>query len=282
MDNRAPVYASSGARFAAPSKVQLRRPQFIAPLVLFPSLFLAVNVGGLSADHAPGQRRGAGQGTRPDLGDVPHVHGFLDFQLAGALDAVTAARRRRHRHRDRAGRSSSASSTGSSTAPIPRGRPRPRPPRAPACVVAAFQVVYFLLLGPAVRRAHRRRFSRRARRPQAIGALAGVGFGRDLGQAIALRARYRRPSKGSFRSCSSCCSSPFGVLPRPLLSVARGRARRLQPAQLHRRWHAQPHHRLDRNAKLGAGKGWGPRHWRSPWPRSGSHSVALRGRLRDA
>ena len=47
----------------------LRRPQFLAPLVIFPSLFLAVNVGGLS--HTT-QLRG-----------FPRVHGFLDFQLAG-------------------------------------------------------------------------------------------------------------------------------------------------------------------------------------------------------
>ena len=31
----------------------LRRPQFLAPLVIFPSLFLAVNVGGLHRTHRP-------------------------------------------------------------------------------------------------------------------------------------------------------------------------------------------------------------------------------------
>ena len=49
----------------------LRRPQFLAPLVIFPSLFLAVNVGGL---HRSTQLPG-----------FPHVHGFLDFQLGAAL-----------------------------------------------------------------------------------------------------------------------------------------------------------------------------------------------------
>jgi ABC-2 type transport system permease protein len=49
----------------------LRRPQFLAPLVIFPSLFLAVNVGGLHRSTA--------------LPGFPHVHGFLDFQLAAAL-----------------------------------------------------------------------------------------------------------------------------------------------------------------------------------------------------
>jgi ABC-2 type transport system permease protein len=48
-----------------------RRPQFIAPLVIFPSLMLAVNTGGASrATQLPG---------------FPHVHGFLDFELAAAM-----------------------------------------------------------------------------------------------------------------------------------------------------------------------------------------------------
>jgi len=49
----------------------LRRPQFLAPLVIFPSLFLAINTGGLHrSTNLPG---------------FPHVHGFLDFQLAAAM-----------------------------------------------------------------------------------------------------------------------------------------------------------------------------------------------------
>jgi ABC-2 type transport system permease protein len=48
-----------------------RRPQFLAPILLFPSLFLAVNTGG------------AGRATQ--LPAFPEVHGFLDFQLAGAM-----------------------------------------------------------------------------------------------------------------------------------------------------------------------------------------------------
>src|SRR3954470_4608277 len=49
----------------------LRRPQFLAPLVIFPSLMLAANTGG------------AGRAT--DLPGFPEVHGFLDFELAGAM-----------------------------------------------------------------------------------------------------------------------------------------------------------------------------------------------------
>jgi ABC-2 type transport system permease protein len=48
-----------------------RRPQFLAPLVIFPSLFLAINVGGLH--------------RTTDLPGFPRVNGFLDFQLAGAM-----------------------------------------------------------------------------------------------------------------------------------------------------------------------------------------------------
>jgi ABC-2 type transport system permease protein len=52
-----------------------RRPQFLAPLVVFPSLFLAVNVGGLQQTT-----------TLPGFEDV---NGFLDFQLAAAITQST-------------------------------------------------------------------------------------------------------------------------------------------------------------------------------------------------
>jgi ABC-2 type transport system permease protein len=48
-----------------------RRPQFLAPILVFPSLFLAINVGGA--------------GRAVDLPAFPEVNGFLDFQLAGAM-----------------------------------------------------------------------------------------------------------------------------------------------------------------------------------------------------
>ena len=48
-----------------------RYPRYLAPLVVFPSLFLAVNVGG------------AGRAT--DLPGFPDVNGFLDFELAAAM-----------------------------------------------------------------------------------------------------------------------------------------------------------------------------------------------------
>ena len=52
-------------------KQAFRRPQFLAPIIIFPSLFLAINTGGA--------------GRAVDLPQFPPVHGFLDFQLAGAM-----------------------------------------------------------------------------------------------------------------------------------------------------------------------------------------------------
>jgi ABC-2 type transport system permease protein len=49
----------------------VRRPQFLAPLVIMPTLFLAVNTGGLT--------------RATDLPGFPQVGGFLDFELAGAI-----------------------------------------------------------------------------------------------------------------------------------------------------------------------------------------------------
>jgi ABC-2 type transport system permease protein len=71
-----------GARIVAETRVvaalgrrsvrqAFRRPQFLAPIIIFPSLFLAVNTGGA--------------GRAVDLPQFPPVNGFLDFQLAGAM-----------------------------------------------------------------------------------------------------------------------------------------------------------------------------------------------------
>jgi ABC-2 type transport system permease protein len=56
-------------------KQAFRRPQFLAPIIVFPSLFLAVNTGGA--------------GRAVDLPAFPQVHGFLDFQLAGSMTQST-------------------------------------------------------------------------------------------------------------------------------------------------------------------------------------------------
>jgi ABC-2 type transport system permease protein len=66
--NELRVIAALGSRSV---RQAFRRPQFLAPIILFPSLFLAVNTGGA--------------GRAVDLPQFPPVHGFLDFQLAGAM-----------------------------------------------------------------------------------------------------------------------------------------------------------------------------------------------------
>lgn len=48
-----------------------RHPQLIAPIVIFPSLLLGIQTGGA--------------GRAVNLPGFPHVHGFLDFMLAGAM-----------------------------------------------------------------------------------------------------------------------------------------------------------------------------------------------------
>lgn len=48
-----------------------RRPQLMAPILVFPTLLLAIQVGGA--------------GSAVDLSEFPQVNGFLDFMLAGAM-----------------------------------------------------------------------------------------------------------------------------------------------------------------------------------------------------
>ena len=62
------VVAALGARSV---KQTFRRPQLLSPIIIFPTLLLAVQVGGA--------------GRAVDLPSFPQVHGFLDFMLAGAM-----------------------------------------------------------------------------------------------------------------------------------------------------------------------------------------------------
>ena len=48
-----------------------RRPQLLAPIIVFPTLLLAIQTGGA--------------GRRVELEGFPEVNGFLDFMLAGAM-----------------------------------------------------------------------------------------------------------------------------------------------------------------------------------------------------
>ena len=158
----------------------LRRPQFLAPLVIFPSLFLAVNVGGLH--------------RTTDLPGFPEVNGFLDFQLAAALtqslllggiaQGLAAALEIEGGFFDRL-----------AAAPIPRvaiviGR------LMATAVIAAAQVAFFLALG-LIFGAHVEGGVGGALLTLLIGVGAGVGFG-ALGITRALRARSASTLQGIF------------------------------------------------------------------------------------
>ena len=62
------MVAALGARSV---KQTFRRPQLVAPIVIFPTLLLAVQTGGA--------------GRAVDLPGFPEVDSFLDFMLAGAM-----------------------------------------------------------------------------------------------------------------------------------------------------------------------------------------------------
>jgi ABC-2 type transport system permease protein len=64
-----------GALGARSIKQTFRRPQLMAPILVFPTLLLAIQVGG------------AGQAV--NLPQFPEVNGFLDFMLAGAMIQAT-------------------------------------------------------------------------------------------------------------------------------------------------------------------------------------------------
>jgi ABC-2 type transport system permease protein len=66
-----PTLRVVGALGARAIKQTFRRPQLLAPILIFPSLLLAVQTGGASA--------------ATQLPGFPSVNGFLDFMLAGAM-----------------------------------------------------------------------------------------------------------------------------------------------------------------------------------------------------
>jgi ABC-2 type transport system permease protein len=158
----------------------VRRPQFLAPLVVFPSLFLAVNVGGLT--------------RTTDLPGFPEVDGFLDFQLAAAMtqslllggvaSGIAVALEIEGGFFDRL-----------VTAPIPRaaivfGR------LLAAGAIAVAQVGWFLiaglLFGASIQAGPLGVLS-----VVAIGVVAGIGFA-AIGILLALRARNASTVQGIF------------------------------------------------------------------------------------
>lgn len=186
----------------------LRKPQFLAPLVIFPTLFLAVNVGGLT--------------ETTNLKGFPPVRGFLDFQLAGALTQSLLL---------------GGVSTGIASAleieggffdrlvasPIPRlaivlGR------LLAAGLVAGVQVLFFLVLGLAFG-AEIAGGVLGVAVVLVIGVVAGIGFG-AIGQAIGLRARNASTVQGIFPLVLvilfvSSAFFPRGLLSAPADSIAR-------------------------------------------------------------
>jgi ABC-2 type transport system permease protein len=178
----------------------LRRPQFLAPLVLFPSLFLAINTGGLH--------------RTTDLPGFPEVHGFLDFQLAAAmcqsllLGGVSA------------GIATALEIEGGFfdrlvVSPIPRvsialGR------ILAGSVIAAIQVVYFLVLG-LIFGAHIAAGVPGVLVVLVIGIVTGTGFS-ALGVMIALRAKSASTVQGIFPLVFVVLFVSSAFFPRKLLS----------------------------------------------------------------
>ncbi len=157
-----------------------RKPQFLAPLVIFPTLFLAINVGGLGATRS--------------LDGFPQVDGFLDYQLASAIVQSLLL---------------GGVSAGIAVALDIEGgffdrivvSPTPRAAIVlsrvlAASVIAVIQIAYFLILGLA--------FGASIKGGLlgivcifAVGIVAGAGFG-ALGVLIALRARNASTVQGIF------------------------------------------------------------------------------------
>ncbi len=161
-------------------RTSLRRPQFLAPLVLFPSMFLAVNTGGLE--------------RTTELPEFDDVNGFLDFQLAAAmcqsmlLGGVTA------------GIATALEIEGGFfdrlvASPIPRaallvGR------LIATGTIAIFQVLWFLAIG-LLFGAEIRGGVPGALLVIALGILSGIGFG-AIGMLLAFRARNASTVQGIF------------------------------------------------------------------------------------
>jgi len=178
----------------------LRRPQFLLPMLIFPSLFLAVNVGGLARST--------------DLPGFPEVNGFLDFQLAAALVQSLLL---------------SGVTTGIATAleieggffdrlvasPIPRvaivlGR------LAATGAIAVAQVVYFVALG-LIFGAHFEGGVIGALSLLGMAVVAAVGFG-AIGQTLALRARSASTVQGIFPLVFVVLFVSTAFYPAPLLA----------------------------------------------------------------
>lgn len=194
------VAAPSAALARRSLRNALRRPQFLAPLVLMPTLFLAINTGGLQRST--------------DLPGFPHVDGFLDFQLAGAItqslllggvmQGIATALEIEGGFFDRL-----------IASPIPRvsivlGRV------LAGAVIASAQVVWFLVLG-LVFGASIHGGVPGALLVVLIGALTGMGCA-GLGVLIAFRAKNASTVQGIFPLVFVVVFVSSAFFPRALLS----------------------------------------------------------------
>ncbi|WP_372790506.1 ABC transporter permease [Paraconexibacter sp.] len=177
-----------------------RRPQFLAPLIIFPTLFLAVNVGGLN--------------RTTDLPGFPEVDGFLDFQLAAAItqslmlggvsSGIAMALEIEGGFFDRM-----------VAAPIPRtaivlGR------LITTAVLAVAQIAYFVVLGLVFGASIKGGFEGLLVM-LGIGTLAGIGFG-AIGTTLALRAKSASTVQGIFPLVFVVLFISSAFFPRALLS----------------------------------------------------------------
>ena len=178
----------------------LRRPQFLAPLLIFPSLFLAINTGGLHRST--------------DLPGFPEVHGFLDFQLSAAMcqslmlagvgAGIATALEIEGGFFDRLVAS-----------PIPRVS-IPLGRILAGSALAAAQVVYFLALG-LIFGAHIVAGVPGVLVVLLIGITTGTGFS-AIGVMIALRARSASTVQGIFPLVFVVLFVSSAFFPRDLLS----------------------------------------------------------------
>jgi ABC-2 type transport system permease protein len=179
----------------------LRRPQFLAPLVVFPSMFLAVNVGGLeSTTRLPG---------------FEEVRGFLDFQLAAAITQSTLL------GGVTAGIATALEIEGGFfdrliAAPIPRaaivvGR------LLATAVLAVFQVLWFLAVG-LIFGAEIQGGVPGALLVILIGVVSAIGFG-AIGMTLAFRARNASTVQGIFPIVFVILFLSSAFFPRDLLQA---------------------------------------------------------------
>lgn len=179
----------------------LRRPQFLAPLLIFPTMFLAVNVGGLQ--------------STTELPGFEEVRGFLDFQLAAAITQSTLL------GGVTAGIATALEIEGGffdrlATAPIPRaaivvGR------LLATSVLAIFQVLWFLVIG-LIFGAEIVGGVAGALLVILIGVISSIGFG-AIGMVLAFRARNASTVQGIFPIVFVILFLSSAFFPRDLLQA---------------------------------------------------------------